>query len=234
MVRVEFFPNPAFAWVFCAALCLLTCLAAYTDLRTAKIPNRLTVLTFALGLVVNVVRAGWMAAENKPLWVFDSGSAVAGVFDGLLFGLVGFVIMFAVMFAFWILGMCGGGDVKLFAAVAAWVGLTFALFGIWVVSVVALFFWFGARILSRGLSPRAVNRTMDELKKPKGAKALGDEKSGPAKPPKLRVTYSLPIAVATVVVLLWVFRFELQLAVQKPPQSQEGTVADVRPAHPLA
>jgi prepilin peptidase CpaA len=232
-VAKTFFPDPAFAWVFCLGLCLLTCVAAYLDTRTTKIPNRLSVLVFALGLVVNIVRGAWLASQNKPLWVFDSGNVLVGAIDGLLFSLVGFAVMFAAMFVFWILGMCGGGDVKLFAAIAAWVGLTFVLLGIWLLSVVALFFWFGASILGQGLSPRQVNRTLDALKTP--TKATDDKDGAPKKRPKLRLTYSLPIAVATVITLAFAFRVELQL-VQPPPQPlpQEGTTADARPEPEVA
>ena len=42
--------------------------------------------------------------------------------DGLLFTLAGVAVAFAIMFGMWVLGVCGGGDVKLYAAVGAWVG----------------------------------------------------------------------------------------------------------------
>lgn len=216
-----FFPEPAFAWVFCLGICLLTSIAAWTDTRTAKIPNRLNVLIFALGLLMNLIRAAWLGSQDKPLWVFDTGSLWLGALDGLLFAVTGFLVAFAAMFVCWIMGLCGGGDVKLLAAVGAWTGLHKSLLAIWFVSVIVLFIWFGARILSGGLRPRAVTKTLNQVKKQNRPGA-----PEAAVPTKLRVTYSLPIAVATALVLFWMFRFELQIAEPKP---QPQGIAHVRP-----
>ena len=46
---------------------------------------------------------------------------------------------------------------------------------------------------------------------------------------KLRTTFSFPVAVATAIVLPWVFRVELQL-VKPPPEPPQGVSAHVRPA----
>lgn len=210
-----FFPDAAFAWVFCLGICLLTSVAAWVDTRTARIPNKLNVLTLALGLLMNAVRAAWLAAQDKPLWLFDTGSPVLGAIDGLLFAATGFAVAFGVMFVFWVMGLCGGGDVKLLGAVGGWTGLHASLPAIWFGSVVVLFFWFGGKLLGGGLRPRAVNKTLDKLKKENRAGAE------PPKSGKLRVTYSLPIAVAAAVVLLWMFRVELHLAPPKP--APQGT-----------
>lgn len=45
-----------------------------------------------------------------------------GVMAGFLFALVGFVLGLILFMVFWQIGICGGGDVKLFAAVASWLG----------------------------------------------------------------------------------------------------------------
>ncbi len=227
-----FFPDPAFGWVFCVALIALTCVAAWTDTRTAKIPNRLNVLMLALGLLANTIRGGWMGGADKPLWVFQTGSVALGALDGLLFALVGFLVAFAAMFVFWIFGLCGGGDVKLLAAIGGWVGWDLNLIRIWLASVIVLVVWFAVRVVAQGANPRKLNRTLDAIKAgqssgPKSEKAT----SGKGPQHRLRVTYSLPLAVATAVVLLWVYRFELQLALPKPqPQPQPvGTAAHARP-----
>lgn len=206
-----FFPDPAFAWVYCLGLCLLTGVAAWTDTRTAKIPNRLNLVILATGVLINVIRAAWLAGQDRPLWAFDTGAAWLGAIDGLLFALAGFLVAFAVMFACWIFGLCGGGDVKLLAAVGAWAGLDLNLLRIWLASFVVLVFWFAARVVGQAFSPRQLKKTMAALKDAEKARGAKTSAGG-----KLRVTYSLPIAVATAVVLLWVFRFEL-LLVPPPP-----------------
>lgn len=223
-----FFPDTIFAWVFCVTLIALTWIAAWIDTRKAIVPNRLTVLIFILGLVSNAIRGGWLGAENQPLWVFDTGTIWLGVLDGLFIALVGFVVIFALMFAFWIFGLCGGGDVKLLAAVATWSGLPYFLI-IWLVTLVVLIFWTLGQVLLGGLSPRRVKKNLRELgKSPKDRAA---EQKLPGKRGKLRTTFSFPVAVATTIVLLWLFRVELQL-VQPKPQAEppQGASTHVRPA----
>ena len=51
LMRHPFFPEPFFAWLFCAALVLITGLASYTDLRRLTIPKGLTLTALALGLL---------------------------------------------------------------------------------------------------------------------------------------------------------------------------------------
>jgi prepilin peptidase CpaA len=187
---------------------MLTSVAAYIDTQTAKIPNRLNFLILATGLLANVVRSAWLGLHDKPLWLLDSGSLWLGMIDGFVFAALGFLVAFMGMFAFWLLGLCGGGDVKLLAAVGGWIGLSVHLLYVWLMSIVALFIWTILRIVTRGLSPRTLKKTVGGLSQQTGANA------NPRSP--IRVTYSLPIAVATILVVLWVHRYELLLAV--PPQ----------------
>lgn len=233
MNRPPFFPNTEFAWAFCGVLILLTCVAAWIDTRTAKIPNRLTVLTLVLGLIANAVRGGWLAANDMQvwwLWKYDPGAVWLGVIDGLLFAVTGFLIAFAAMFVFWIFKGCGGGDVKLFGALGGWIG--FAMFPIvWAASVFVLIVWAMMSVLSGGVSPKQIQKRMKTLKQPTKGAAPGQVA---AKPGKFRVTYSLPIAVATTLVLFWWFRFELQLAVPKPPAQQAQEACDHDRPSPLA
>lgn len=203
-----FFPDPAFGWAYCIALGLLTCVAAYTDTRTGKIPNRLCLVILGVGLVANVARSIWMGAAERPLWLFDTGEWWLGLLDGLLFAIVGFLVAFGFMFAFWVFGLCGGGDVKLMAAIAVWLGFDLNLLRVWLMSLVVLFVWTLLKVFSRGFSPRRLKKTFDAVQRKPG------EPAPPGRRP-LRVTYSLPIAVATIVVLLWVYRFELLLAAPK-------------------
>jgi len=229
-----FFPDTAFAWVFCVALILLTGAAAWIDTRKAIVPNRLTVLILVLGLTANMVRGGLLGAENKPVavawWYFEETGAWLGVLYGFLFALVGFVVVFAIMFGFWIFGLCGGGDVKLFAAVAAWLSLPNFLI-VWFVTLAVLFVWMLGQILLGGLRPRQVKKSLAKMSgaqnKDRAAGQLPTGKRG-----KMKTTFSFPLAVATAIVLLWLFRIELQLVQPKPqPEQPQGTSAHVRPSH---
>src|SRR5688572_6521784 len=75
--------------------------AAVIDLRSRRIPNWLTLSLAATGLLQSCLPAG----ELSPLWSF------VGVLTG-----------FALNLPLWLLKIRGGGDVKLFAGLGAWVG----------------------------------------------------------------------------------------------------------------
>src|SRR5207244_13062558 len=100
----------------------------------------------------------------------------------------------------------GGGDVKLFAAVGTWVGAYLAFLVLCLtVSVVALFVFF--RLLRSLFSGdwKAVHKTF-------GAKQVKRPGTRPLQPRKRALGFSLPLAVATLLVLLWTFRVELHVA----------------------
>ena len=80
---------------------ILLAVACVSDLRTRRIPNVLTFSAAAGAVLFHLVSGGWSAA----------GWSLAGLFVGTL--------LFFPMFA--LRGM-GAGDVKLLAAVGAWLG----------------------------------------------------------------------------------------------------------------
>jgi Flp pilus assembly protein protease CpaA len=177
-----FFPNPAFGWVFLLALLSVLIAACYFDLRHLTIPNRLTIPALAAGFVINSIRLGMIGAQTDH--------TLSGVFYGLLFSLLGFSLGFGLFVLFWLSGLCGGGDVKLFAAVASWLGWRCS-FWVWLLSFM---------ILSVALLVRLLTQS------PAGAPAPGVERR------KGLLPYALPLTVAAAIVLLWFFRSELGLA----------------------
>jgi Flp pilus assembly protein protease CpaA len=211
-----FFPNLAFAWAFYAILIGLLVLAALVDLRRRVVPKWLSLTALALGVACNMVRATWMAGWGAadwglaPGWNWSPQGAWLGAADGLLFALAGFLTGFGIFFLMWIVGACAGGDVKLFAAVSAWVGPYISL---WILAlstlvlIVLLVLKLGARFL---------------IQSSKASRSPAADKKGkvtvPYNPPPLRdprtrgVTYALPLALATALALLWFFRYDLTLA----------------------
>jgi prepilin peptidase CpaA len=117
-----FFPDPIFGWVFCAVLLALLTAAAYIDLRALIIPKPLTLTLLGLGLLANLVRGAWLGGTGASVWLLGVKGGWLGAVDGLLFALAGFGLGFAIFFVLWVMGACGGGDLKLFAALAAWLG----------------------------------------------------------------------------------------------------------------
>jgi prepilin peptidase CpaA len=75
--------------------------ATVTDLRSRRIPNWLVVPFLIGGLVVGTITGGWMGL----------GRSVLGVLAGAL-----------ALGLFYVVGGMGMGDVKLFAAIGAWIG----------------------------------------------------------------------------------------------------------------
>ena len=83
-----------------AALVLLVCAAAWSDVRSRRVPNRLTVAGLLIALSLRVLLG------LLPLW-----QGVLGA--GLALGIS--IVLFA-------LGIIGGGDAKLLTAVGAFLG----------------------------------------------------------------------------------------------------------------
>jgi prepilin peptidase CpaA len=196
-----FFPNAAFGWCYVGVLVGALGYASYTDWRWLRIPNLLAVTLAAVGLGMQATRGAWLGEAG---WLFGSHGGFVGALDAILFGLVGFIVGFVLLFLLWILGGCGGGDVKLFAAVSIWTGAWLALW-IFVVSALGL-----ALIGLVGLMARLSTKRMAGI-------AGGLEAQPNAVPGQKPVrgsrwlTYSFPLLVAVAVVLCWTLRRELLL-----------------------
>lgn len=120
--------------IFLVTVVLFTAVAAMTDLRTRKIPNKLTVPMCLAGLLFQLS--------------FHH-------FDGARTAMLGFAAGFGVMVVLWMVGTAGGGDVKLMGALGPWLGavltlkvLFVSLMFVAVGSVGIVFF----AILSKGIS----------------------------------------------------------------------------------
>lgn len=97
------------AYIAIVGVCIV---ATVTDLRTGRIPNKLTASAMLVGLVFWLV-AGLVAGRGL---VGDTGSisgTVSASFLGLLCGLIPFAILV-------MMGGLGGGDMKLMGAIGAW------------------------------------------------------------------------------------------------------------------
>ena len=116
-----------------AVLAGVVVVAAVSDLKKGKVYNWLTYPAIAAGLAFGALE-GW---------------AQGHAWDGLANHLAGFGLAFGVLFVAYILGGMGGGDVKLMAAVGAfvgWPGAVDAVFYSFLVAVVvglAIVVWRG-------------------------------------------------------------------------------------------
>jgi prepilin peptidase CpaA len=97
-------------YVLFSLACVVTLVAALIDFRTGIIPNKLTLALFALGLPAHILVLS-VFVPKASIW-FWVGDAVLGV---VICGLVPYVL--------WKAGGLLGGDLKLFAALGALLGV---------------------------------------------------------------------------------------------------------------
>ena len=86
--------------------------ASVTDLRTGRIPNKLTASAMLAGLVFWLI-AGLIAGRG----LVGAEGTIAGTLTASFLGLLSGLIPFAILV---MLGGLGGGDMKLMGAIGAW------------------------------------------------------------------------------------------------------------------
>jgi prepilin peptidase CpaA len=166
----------------------LLCVGAYTvaaavwDIRVKRIPNKLTLPVFGLGLVYQVAFNG-----------------LAGLQEGGL----GFLIGFGFLFLLWMMGSGGGGDVKLMGALSVWLGWWMTLLVLVVSSLLASAGTF--MVLVYSFMTKGNQKTKEQflatadvvagepLKKETREKRMSRRALG----------YAVPVALATWAIVLW-------------------------------
>lgn len=83
-------------------LVVLASLIAYFDIRYRRIPNKVVLSTLLCGLLLNTLSHQW---------------------NGLSVALLGCALAFGLMMLLYLFGALGAGDVKLFAAIGALIGV---------------------------------------------------------------------------------------------------------------
>jgi len=162
-------------WVFVIAVGLYVALAAATDLRMRRIPNYLTVPTALAGLAYHTLSpTGW----------------------GLLVSLGGFAVGSALLLLPWLAGGGGMGDVKLLAALGAWLGTKALLIAFAASAFVAA--GMSLAVLLFGATQEGVSATSKTYLR--AGRSTG--KSG-RKRPRRALPFAVPVAISTYAVLSW-------------------------------
>lgn len=205
-MNTDFFPDRGLAWAFVSVLVSVLAASAVHDWRTLRVPNGLSVGLSVLGLIFNVIRGVWLGSQGRDVWQLGANGPVVGALDAVLFGLTGFAVAFAWFFLMWQIGAAGGGDVKLAAAVGAWLGP--------ILFLVALAFSVGFLILL------TVGRAFVRLVTGQRVARIGgrriDTVSEAERRERRMMSYSLPLALGVTLTLFGTFVFELGL-MEMPP-----------------
>ncbi|WP_437206478.1 A24 family peptidase [Planctomicrobium sp. SH664] len=169
--------------VLVVAVGVFTAVAAFSDIRTCRIPNKLTIPMFFAGWVYQLVMSLLYGWEHL-------GSAALGFLAG-----------FGLLFILWFVGGGGGGDVKLMGALSVWLGFHLTLRVLLVSTLLVLFgtvgvvFW---NVITQGFRKTR-------------SKFLATGKNVTSKAPESRedklkrrvMAYATPMAIATWIVVLW-------------------------------
>jgi len=217
----SFYPDLVFGWTFYGVLIGFLVVATYLDLGRLVIPKKVTLAMLVVGVVFSLVRGVWMGSvlegnEEGKVVAFFAASPAWGALDGLLFALAGFAVGFSVFCGLWLLGVVGGGDVKLLAALGAWVGpllIIYLIFG----SVVVFLILGTVRLLQK-VFRRGVQKTVFSVKDQARATNLKKTKAGARRRDQV-LAYSLPVAIAAALMLPLVKAPDQPLLVMSLPNS---------------
>jgi len=159
---MRYFPDPVSGWVFLSALAGVLGVASYFDERYTKIPKWLTLRPWSSACCSASPAAGgspptaWTSGcSPRPARCSGPSTARCSLPPGWWSGS-------SSSSAIWLLGGCGGGDVKLFAALGAWLG-PYLVFCVLIVSLILLFVCLVSVLAWRGVGSR-VKRDKDGKK----------------------------------------------------------------------
>lgn len=160
--------------------------ATFTDLRSRRIPNWLVLPYLLAGVVISPWRHDW-GGSNRTFGWHGLGQSCAGLGLGLL--IYGFL--------FWLGGM-GSGDMKLCAAIGAWIGLEQTFWAVFYTALaggIMAICWIAYHKIFRKL----LRYASDLVSGGKRSKVGGDAESSLDDLMKRKMPYAPAIAVGTLV-----------------------------------
>lgn len=161
---------------FAALVAVFMGLCAWVDYRTQRIPNWLTMPAAVLGLTYGSLAPG-------------------GV--GFVWSLAGFAVGMSLLIVPWLLGGGGMGDVKMLAALGAWMGPLGILMCFGLGSVLAAFGM--VSVLTLSTFSEGFSRTRSRYV---AAGAAGTAGTRPRKPRRV-LPFAIPMALSAWLVLAW-------------------------------
>ncbi len=162
-----------------------TAAAAVWDIRTKRIPNKLTLPFFFAG------------------WVFQIGMSLMYGWHHLGSAALGFLVGFGILFVLWFVGGGGGGDVKLMGALSVWLGFKLTLYVLMLSVMLVLVSTLYVVLTSMGKNGlrNTKQKYLATGKTPAGQKAKQETQSD--KVGRRVMAFAGPVAVATWIVVMW-------------------------------
>jgi prepilin peptidase CpaA len=174
--------------VYVVGVGLFTAAAAIFDLRTRKIPNKLTIPVFAVGLVYQLIFNGLGTGVGNP---------------GLIDAAAAFAAGFGLLWVLWMIGGGGGGDVKLLGALSVWIGFKPTCYVLVVSTIFVIIGTLGVmfyQVLTQGLF-KTKETYLATGNKPNGQSQAAETA---AQRQRRRVMgFAPPVALATWLIVLW-------------------------------
>ena len=174
--------------VYLVCVGAFTASAAILDLRTKRIPNKLTLPLLGVGLLYQVA---------------FNGLGEVGVKPGLLDALAAFAAGFGLLWVLWMIGGGGGGDVKLMGALSVWIGFKFTCMVLILSTLFVIVGTIGVMafsVLSNGLF-RTKEVYLASGRSPNGLPPAAE--SAVQRQSRRVMGYAPPVALATWVIVLW-------------------------------
>lgn len=174
--------------VYLVCVGTFTAAAAVCDLRTKRIPNKLTLPVFGAGLLYQVAFNGLGAGVGHP---------------GLIDAVAAFAAGFGLLWVLWMIGGGGGGDVKLMGALSVWIGFKLTCLVLLVSTLFVIVGTIGVMaysVLANGLF-RTKEAYLASGRSPNGLPPAAE--SAAQRQSRRVMGYAPPVALATWLIVLW-------------------------------
>ena len=174
--------------VYLVSVVVFTASAAVFDARVKKIPNKLTLPFFGMGLLYQLAFHGLGEGVARP---------------GLIGAAAAFAAGFGMMWVLWMIGGGGGGDVKLMGALSVWIGfkatcLVLVFSTIFVIAGTIGVMAFG--VLTHGMY-RTKEVYLAQMESPNGLRPAAE--TAVQRQSRRIMGYAPPVALATWLVVAW-------------------------------
>ena len=174
--------------VFLVGVGVFTASAAVFDMRSKRIPNKLTLPFFGAGLLYQLAFNGLGGDFSKP---------------GLIGAAAAFAAGFGMLWVLWMIGGGGGGDVKLMGALSVWIGFKATVMVLFLSTIFVIAGTIG--VMTMGVLTHGMFRTKEAYlaggQAPNGLPPAAE--TAVQRQSRRIMGYAPPVALATWVVVAW-------------------------------